>query len=317
MIERCFKLCFRSALHVDSRGTAFYEQGEPVIRSDTLSAAIACQWLQLFPEDEEVLFRSPPYLLSSAFPFYRKQMFLPRPVACSKPAGENPGIQKRLKKAQWLDVPLWQKAANGRDDWVMLKGLRHGGLMTSDAREFPEHTQLWQVESKPRIAVDRGNGGAAEGLIFHFARIHYQSEGGLCFFARLDDQGALSRFEAALRLLGECGIGSDRNSGHGHFAFESCDMPTINSKQAVCLSLFNPDSDDMSEGWLEKAQYLLDRRGGWISGSSWRKADVRMFAEGSCFSRRMRGRMVKVGKHPRYDHPVYRDGRAFMVGGSA
>ncbi len=317
MREACYQLTFHGALHVDGRGTAFYEQAEAVVRSDTLSAAIASTWLQLYPEDSESLFEQPPYLLSSAFPYYRERLFFPRPVASkaiSLPADQL-SAAKTVKKAQWLEADLWVQAANGEPDWHEHGDITDGGLMTVEVQLISD--TLWCIEGKPRIAVDRGGSHAADGQLFNFARVHYHPEGGLFFLARFDDVQSQSRFESVLSLLGDNGLGSDRSNGHGHFTFKQSPVPELRVTLPICLSLLNPCNEDMGNNWLESAAYDLVRRGGWIGGSSWRKQSIRMFTEGSHFSRRLQGRMVRVGEHPVAGHPIYRDGRAFMVGGDA
>ncbi len=317
MIEACYKLRFDAPLHVDGLGTAYYEQAEHFIRSDTLSAALASCWLQLFPEDVETLFPNPAWRISSAFPFYHSWLFLPRPMG-RKDSQDNrdgdidPARAKKIKKLRWLETSIWLQAANGATNWHKKSNTIEGGLAAPGNRPAP-----WLEEGKPRIAVDRGYNGAADSLIFHFSRIHYRDDAGLYFLARFEHEEAQGKFEAALRLLGDCGIGSDRHCGHGCFHFEHGSVPRLNPRQMICLSLCNPDPDtDMNEGWLDGAAYELVRRGGWIDGSSWRKASLRMFAEGSVFAHPLQGRMIEVGRHPIYGHPVWRDGRAFMVGGT-
>jgi len=316
MLEVCYQLNFHGALHVDGRGTAFYEQAEIFVRSDTLSAAIAATWLRLYPDDADCLFEQTPWLLTSAFPFYLNRLFFPRPVsskAISLP-GEQLGQAKSLKKAQWLESSLWQQAANADVDWHHDE-VTGCGLMST--KGHPIADPLWHIESKPRIAVDRGGNHAAKGLIFNFSRVHYHPDGGLFFLARFNDEASRNRFDSVLALLGDNGLGSDRSNGHGHFTFSNKPMPVLKTNKPVCLSLLNPSDEDMGQDWLHDAAYDLVRRGGWIGGSSWRKQSIRMFTEGSSFSQRLQGRMVKVGDHPLAGHPVYRDGRAFMVGGDA
>jgi len=315
MLESCYQLQFQGALHVDGRGTAFYEQAETFVRSDTLSAAIASAWLQLYPEDAESLFEQPPYLLTSGFPFYKDMLFFPRPIA-SKAISltqNQVGQAKLLKKAQWIELSLWQQAVNCDASWHQHGYISDNGLMAPKGKPMKEH--VWHIEGKPRIAVDRGGNRAADGLIFNFSRVHYHPEGGLFFLARFGDEQDRNRFESALSLLGDNGLGSDRSNGHGHFTFKQTAMPALKLNSPVCLSLLNPADVDRDDRWLDGAAYDLIRRGGWIGGSSWRKQSIRMFTEGSSFSKPLLGRMVKVGDHPVAGHPVYRDGRAFMVGG--
>ncbi len=329
MLEVCYKLRFLGPLHIDGLGTGFYETAEPVVRSDTLSAAVAVNWLRLFPQDAESLFENPPWQASSAFPFWRKFLFFPRPVA-SKAVYltlEKVDQAKNLKKIQWLELSLWKETfrylalseVEGREHWFENITYDYGSLgIDKDLYgEFPHKWKLWQEEERPRIAVDRSGDSAADGQIFHFSRIHYDPQGGLFFLARFEENAEQEKFEAALQLLGDSGLGSDRTSGHGHFDFTKTDAPDFSAvKQSITLSLVNPDPEsDISENWLDGAAYDLTQRGGWISGESWRKAGLRMFCEGSCFSGKLSGRIVEVGEHPRFQHKIYRDGRAFMVGG--
>jgi CRISPR-associated protein Csm4 len=309
MVDICYKLRFEAPLHVDGRGTAYYERAEHFIRSDTLSAAISSNWLQLFPADASII-ANPPWLVSSLFPYFRDLLFLPRPIA-SRAISSDPEHAKKIKKLQWLELSIWKSVAEGAPDWH--RGIESGEGGVASRQSLPV---LWLEEGKPRIAVDRGNNGAAEGRIFHFSRVHYRQDAGLYFFARFENDAVREKFEAALRLLGDCGIGSDRNCGHGRFCFRSEKTTMPNPARPVCLSLCSPDPEtDMEDGWLDDAAYDLVRRGGWIGGSSWRKASLRMFVEGSQFPRCLNGRMVDVGRHPVHGHPVWRDGRAFMVGG--
>lgn len=309
MLEQAYQLTFLGALHVDARGTGFYEKADNFVRSDTLSAAIASCWLQLYPDDADILFDETPYLLSSAFPFFKEQLFFPRVSSCSLD-GLEPAQAKKFKKAIWLEQSIWLKAANAEKNWHQGRD-PDGCFLTS--KGMPE--QVWHIEEKPRIAIDRASNSAADGQLFNFARVHYHPDGGLFFLARFEHKGARKKFEGALSLLGDCGLGSDRNSGHGHFRFERKNMPHLKVTTAVCLSLVNPSEQDMQENWLEHASYDLVKRGGWIGGSSWRKNSIRMFTEGSVFQKPLEGRMLQVGVHPVHDYPIYRDGRAFMVGG--
>jgi len=314
MFETCYQLSFKGALHVDGRGTSFYEQAETFIRSDTLSAAMAATWLRLYPDDADYLFSSPPYLLSSAFPFFKDMYFLPRPISSKViDLGEGQEVKaKTLKKAQWLELSLWQKAVHGEDRWYQ-DGIIKQGLMMPIKNAIT--CEAWQVENRPRVTMDRSTSHAADGLMFNFSRVHYHADAGLFFIARFQDTEAKERFEASLALLADSGIGSDRSSGHGHFTFKEKKVQFPDTKQAVCLSLLSPNDEDMGDHWLQGAAYDLVRRGGWISGSSWRKKSVRLFSEGSSFTKRMRGKMLNLGKHPLHGHVVYRDGRALMLGG--
>ena len=73
-----YKLKFHSGFHVDSFGNNFYSKSQKFIHSDTLSSAILSLWARQKPESgTEAFIEDPPFLLSSAFPFFEKTLFLP------------------------------------------------------------------------------------------------------------------------------------------------------------------------------------------------------------------------------------------------
>ncbi|MBI5018182.1 MAG: type III-A CRISPR-associated RAMP protein Csm4 [Deltaproteobacteria bacterium] len=320
----CLK--FSAPLHVDSQGTSFYEAADPFVRSDTLSAAVLSAWAQLDPQGAEERAAEPPFLLSSAFPFFRELRFLPRPVVSKAlPLPEDRLDEaKSLKKVRWLDWDLWCRAVLGDLTWTEPANRRDlpGGLAVyaPKAQELPfagEGFHVWREEERPRIAVERGGGHAADKMLFYFTRIHYQRDGGLYFLARFPDARAQGGFEAALSWLADSGLGADRSNGHGLFTWEpdrAFDLPAPTPEgSGLLLSLANPAPNDTVSGWLDGAAFEVVERGGWVSGSSLRRNPVRMFAEGSSFRRPLEGRVLEVGRHPA-GHPVFRDGRGFFVG---
>ncbi len=321
-----YLLELRGPFHVDGRGTTSYEAADPFVRSDTLSAAVLSAWAQLDPAGAAERAAAPPFLVSSAFPYYGALRFLPRPASTRALALPAHRLReaKALKGVRWLDWDLWCRAVLGDLSWTEPAHRRDlpGGLAVhapavGELPGDPGGFFLWAEEERPRIAVDRGGGHAADQLLFPFARVHYRPGGGLYFLARFPDPRARAGFEAALSWLGDSGLGADRSSGNGQFAWRcdpSFELPAPGTEgRAVALSLVNPAPEDAAEGWLDGAAFELVRRGGWVAGTTRRRNPVRMFAEGSQFRRPLRGRVVPVGTHPA-GHPVYRDGRGFFVG---
>jgi CRISPR-associated protein Csm4 len=313
-----YRLKFKGAFHVDSRGNDNYEQSDGFIRSDTLSAAVLSAWALLEPESAAERAKAPPFRLSSAFPYRGETHFLPRPIASLAVRLDRARFRdnKKLKKIQWLSESLWRRVAAGfpLND---AENLNIQGVLALEKNETVDFREpLWTVEERPRLALDRADNSAVEGLLFHFGRVWFHPDGGLYFLARFDDQEAQASFEAALRLLGDLGIGADRSNGNGAFSFERIDagpgLKEPHEKPAVALSLVNPAPSDCREGWLDHAAYKLVSRGGWVGGTGLRKKRLRMFAEGSVFSRPLAGRVADVTP-PGSAHPVYRDGRGFFV----
>ena len=222
---------------------------------------------------------------------------------------------KKLKKIQWLSMALWKLVANGYPLNDADKLNLQGGLAMLKTEPLPDGPFEF-VEERPRLAMDRASNSHADELLFHFSRVWLHPKAGLYFLAQFEDDSARANFEAALRLLGDEGIGADRTNGNGWFSFErmaSLDLKPANGKQAMALSLVNPaPTDCQPDDWLEGSAYKLISRGGWIGGTGLRKQRLRMFTEGSVFKSALQGQVVEVS--PEHSpHPVYRDGRGFFV----
>jgi CRISPR/Cas system CSM-associated protein Csm4 (group 5 of RAMP superfamily) len=82
--------------------------------------------------------------------------------------------------------------------------------------------------------------------------------------------------------------------------------------------LFNPDRQEIEDGLLDSSAYDFTGRGGWIAASCLKKPPLKMFMEGSVFSRKPEGRTVQVLSPGRFGsfvlkRPVFRHGRAFSA----
>ncbi|MCB1809932.1 MAG: type III-A CRISPR-associated RAMP protein Csm4 [Gammaproteobacteria bacterium] len=319
----CYRLRFRAPFHVDGRGNDFYDESESFIHSDTLSAAILSAWAMLEPADAEQRAAAPPFVLSSAFPYFQNIYFLPRPLGTTAPRLPEEQLKqgKILKKIQWLPVNLWRQAASGNDWLLDLNAVR----IVQDVLAFPKSMalepdfKLWAHEERPRLSVDRATVSPIEGQLFHFGRVYFHPDGGLYFLVRFTELSQQTAFEAALSWLGDSGIGADRNSGNGFFEWhKATDFPQLlqaHAGRAIALSLVNPDTADCASGWLDDACYALVSRGGWIGGTGLRRQRLRLFAEGSQFRRSLNGRVVDVTPEGlSIPYRVYRDGRGFFVG---
>ncbi|MBL6986899.1 MAG: type III-A CRISPR-associated RAMP protein Csm4 [Methylobacter sp.] len=311
----CYRLCFTAPIHIDSRGDAFHERSENFIHSDTLSAALLSAWALLEPENIEQRAKEPPFTISSAFPFYEDRYFLPR--ALTAQAVKLPVTRlkeaKVFKKVQWLETDLWQRSFHS--DWTKNIDIKQGCL--AFAQPAPKIKKLWAEEERPRLAIDRITGSSIDGQLFHLSRIWFAKEGGLYFLAKFNDDTDRLGFEAALSLLGDSGIGSDRSNGNGFFNWQKGELPSLSlagpNDTAVALSLVSPAQDDCGQNWLKDSAYKLVSRGGWIGQSGIRKLRLRMFAEGSVFNQPLHGRVVDITPEQNSPNPVYRDGRGFFV----
>jgi len=333
-----YRLHFTAPLHLDDKGTGVYQHAEALIHSDTLSAAILSAWAQLDPDPQrkEERFEKPLFKVSSAFPYFGNQYFLPRPInsRAISLSSEQLQLNKKIKKIKWLETMLWQKVVTDKNFWqdlakdldtkeskyvILAGGLLmerkaiSSDLIKGDSQSF----KLWETETQTRVVMNRATGSTVDGGLFDFARIHYHPNSGLYFLVQLGSSQQQD-FEAALAWLGDSGIGSDRACGNGLFEPKLAvqfHLPQVSSP--IALSLVLPSQEDCQKNdWLENSAYELIKRGGWITGTGWRKPAVWMFGEGSCFAQPLQGKIETLGNHPD-GYPIYRDGRGFFVGGKS
>lgn len=341
-----FRLKFSAPLHIAARGVG-YERSGWIVHSDTLYSAILTVWSRIFPGDIKGITEAnpPPFLLSTAFPYSEEQEFYPMPLA-----PVNVKIQaddgKKFRRVQFVETALLQKIVTGERltfdpadtrqggrFWVQAQqqpldstgGGKAGGAGNGSAgrKNLPEEPVVFQTEV-PRVTIDRV---ASKAMNYFVSEVRFAEGAGLFFWARFTDPECKSRFIQVLRVLGDEGLGLDRTSGKGFFEVEDTDiadaaLPGLpNSRRFMTLALYHPVQTEMSEERLRSSGYELVRRGGYISGLTFRRQTITMFAEGSVFPGSPQESygakchaldpdfaLATVG------HPVYRYGYAFPIG---
>ena len=318
-----YRLSFISPLNIDGQSVGSYLKTASFIHSDTLSAAILSAWADLEPEGKEKRFQNPPFLLSSAFPYFGSLYFLPRPLHSQAIQLKETDLEeaKKIKKIKWFEKSLWSTVVTHPSEWhyKIDYELVSGTLAVSkqdydDSMRFP----FWKIEDPVRVSMNRINGHVAPGQLFNLCRIDYHQHAGLYFLVKFAHSEVQRAFEAALAWLGDTGMGADRHCGNGLFEYQRANVqfPHVENN-AIALSVVCPNEEEcQNNDWLTGSAYELLRRGGWIAGTGKRKQAVHMFGEGSCFSRSIKGRIVEMGQHPTLGYQIYRDGRGFFVGGA-
>lgn len=310
-------------LHVGT-GKENYDFSSTDVQSDTLSAALAALKVQVNGcEDVKSFMES--IVLSSAFPYIDDYYFLPKPQGRINIVVEDVDeyiVRKKLKKLRFVEVHLWNKLIAGEKLIVKSWQLRGEYLLPDSFQEFkfdvPYITQVNQ-----RVVVPREEGMDAEPFFFEWT--YFNARAGL--YCLLDiNPNMKDEVIKLFELLGENGLGTDRNVGGGKFEIEVGEMVIPDVKDAdstMLLSLYIPTEKELEYLNLEYSRYDLLRRGGFISGSQeydfkhlWKKS-VYMFNTGSVFLMAMpiEGRIVNL--RPDWNderlHPVYRSGKPFVV----
>ncbi|GAB4338185.1 MAG: type III-A CRISPR-associated RAMP protein Csm4 [Dehalococcoidia bacterium] len=247
------------------------------------------------------------------------EVFFPLPIR--KPVRQLDD-RKLLRQVSFIDRATYHWLFQAEDRAEMPRRL---GELLGFGLEGSEKGPPWEVQSRPRVTVDRRSGAAAlyESAATHFVRPP-ATEGmvaavvpGIVVWAA--EVAALDHVTTCLRVLGEAGIGGERSSGLGRFELlgpHACDLPVTASPAAgPTLSLCWPSPDDREAGAFELDQdqgYRVVERGGWVASeewSGWRSKRVAMLAEGSYLGGNgPGGGLVDVTPKAGAGHPVYRYG---------
>ncbi len=315
------RLRFLSGLHLGEREN-WREGSGYVAHSDTLFGAFCHGYRLLYGVAgltdllQRFLSGEPPFLLSSAFPFWGDTFYLPVP-RCQIPQS------KEAKKTAFVGLAEWGRLTSG----ASLENLGNDAKVLpipppqngDSAKRLKEPDKPWSVTDVPRVGLNRFTAHPDENF-FYFGEAWFRDGAGLYFLFTVSDPREDRRFRAVWRLLAHEGLGGDRSVGKGQFRppeFVDLEIPGPEGADlCVCLSLYHPGPGEITG--LDQGYYeLVDRRGYIFSPTrqSFRRRPVRMFAEGSVFpaSPERRGRLVDVTPADFDAHPVYRCGLAFTL----
>ncbi|MFN8532465.1 MAG: hypothetical protein U0556_02840 [Dehalococcoidia bacterium] len=278
----------------------------PVIGSDTLFSAVCLALRDLFGPVRLTSFvrvvrsaADPPLRLSNAMPFSGNVLFLPA-----------------LSGDGWVSQSLFEAQIAG-EPLPETRHLQAGWLQACEADDLPVE-RVWTVDRRRRVRL-----GAGTPEPFEDSAVRFASGCGLAVLALIDAEWR-DDVLAAIRSLGDSGIGGRRSTGAGQFdlAVESLDLRVPDAPTAYCtLSYYLPSARELEQGVLnEPAHYRIDDRTGWTSGpaGSFRHRSVRMITAGSVVapvdSRPPVGRLADVTPTGFRDHEVLRAGWSFPIG---
>ena len=302
-----YYLTFPSGLHVGLRGVNL-EEARVSVPADTLFAAAVDTWRRLgeSPDAFAAPFvaqpPSPPFLLTSAFPFAGEVRFFPAPVDLARHFHPETvkARAKDIKRVQYLSEALFRKVLAGEmlDEWlfpqdafaepergVALQGGRLW-LTLEEIAMLPRHMQrrqgrrhalrrltVWATSRVPRVTVDRVSSAS---IIFHAGRTSFSEGCGLWFGVAWQDAERqvgsntyAGAWERILAALGEDGLGGERSVGYGVFTWRHGDDLTLPDatpdKPAILLCRYHPRADELPHVLVhEQAAYRLTSVAGWL-----------------------------------------------------
>jgi CRISPR-associated protein Csm4 len=338
-----------SPAHFGEVGIGIEETSERV-RSDTLFSAWVSSYARLFdveellnqfPRPQQMSSQKPPFRLSSTF-IYRRNgeryiYYLPKPLEFPEGYPEDDlKFTKTYKKLNYLPLEVWQRWYQG--DGFTLEGDKRDLIAETEKKADGteslhkagtfDYGKAYKIHQTPKVAIDRTTRATN---FYHTGFVQFEWEqskqSGLYFLLNFPEQDRKleDKLHAALKLLGEEGLGGERSSGAGRFEVEWEEFPQdwqdvvdfAKPTHYALMSLFwelpLPKELLDAEGMLDKtASYAIQERGGWIaspsSGRQLRRKMVRMFAEGSVFPIAPSGKLADVTPDKFKQHKIYRSG---------
>lgn len=315
-----FKLKNMSPLHIGS-GRENYDFSASQWQSDSISAALAAIRASQ-GKCEDIMDFLDSFAVSSAFPYFNDVLFLPKPIGKLPVVVSNQDehiYRKKLKKIKFIEQSLWKELVAGKTIVVNSEQLQGDFLLSSNVSDFavPMMSQVNQ-----RVSVLRDNSGTEP---FFFDWTYFRDNAGLYFIVKADG-AVVGELKSLLEILGETGIGTDKNVGGGNFKVDDCELELDdqqNANASLLLSTYIPSEQEMAQLNLSNSKYELIQRDGFIAGSvecgfrHLRKKSVYMFNVGSVFktTATLNGSIVDL--RPDWNdekmHPVYRSGKPFVI----
>ncbi len=329
-----YRLRFKTQLHLGratgaaQTGSLGLEKTETYIPADTLFSALCQTWttfydtesltefLGQYKEDSETL----PFMLTSAFPYADNVYLFPKPLTFRGNEDNADDSKKKIKKVRFISKSIFQDTVSGTSHDFDKDNLINGEnvWVSADEKDQLNSTDVWKTTTRPRVTIGAQNAGSE---IWHVETVQFNKNCGLWFAAKFDSDATKQKVETLLQVLGDSGIGGERNAGYGHFEFTKaeCKIPSAeDSNHFVTLAPICPKSSEQLDHLLKgDIAYHVNPLTGWVGspGTHRRRKKGNMFAEGSVLnsSNELIGRLVDL-RPDGFTHHVYRYGYAWQVG---
>ena len=326
-----YRLTFKTQLHLGRAAESVQqsrlglEKTDIYIRADILFSAICQTWATFYDPESLTAFLDPyrqdapvlPLMLTSAFPFAGDVYFFPKPLIRTDHSKESKQVQF-VSYNIFLDILSGNSPAFNTDDLINAEHLWISPEeKTQIATLLGSPSIVYDTDIRPRVTIGSQNAGSE---IWHIETLGFNTCCGLWFAAAFDTHETQQKFETLLRVLGDTGIGGERNAGYGMFdaKVDRLEIPMQVGHQSVTLSPICPQSPAELQRLREgNIAYTLKPVSGWISttGNNVPRKQVHLFAEGSVLHTQKQnvGKLIDLTPETS-THPVYRYGYAWQVG---
>lgn len=326
---KIFKLHFLAPLHLSKGKTDDYGESEEILHSDTIKSALFVCARQLFGAnkigDDDSFFNS--FQISSAFPFFKDELFFPKPMTKIQPFKSDEIKEefqaKKHKKIAYLGKTYFEDIINEQKLFISKDDLSVDGKFVSNHVDVKKLiTPIFKSEVQQRVTIPADY--SEDPIPYYVDRLFFSNGAGL-WFAFDGDNKMLDIVSKALKLLGDSGIGTDKSVGNGQFESSQSNFTLKtpeNARHQLSLSLWCPKKEEINDSFLKNSSYGLIKRGGYIASPAnlehltLRKKSIYMFTEGSIFpnSKVIKGKVVNLKPDISIvTQNIWRDGLAFMI----
>lgn len=337
-----YKLNFVTPLHL---GDAFSGGGldkiTNICRSDTFFSALCNEAAnysngmdKLIQEATEKNIR-----ITDLFPYYDNQstgdslLYVPKPILSFSHGSFHEELDKEQKSAVMRKKQKKIEYIRASEMNSYLAETRQGRTNLTELPEFGNEDILQKVNCRGEETLPY--------MVGTYSFKNDEKKGihaGLYFVAAIDNKELEEWFYKLLQSLGYNGIGGRRSSGYGKFDFSYDEHICISedgeyvglylddehlynmlknekSSTQMLLSGLIPTDQDVND--VRNGTYKLLQRSGFVqsasSNSAQKRNSVYMLAAGSCFEKRMQGKIAKLSVRS-VNHPIYRYGYGLYAG---
>lgn len=302
MNYKIYKMIFTQGVHF---GDHSLEKSEITFQADTLFSALCIEALKI--DKLDVLLNSVKenhLVFSDAFPYMGQEFFIPKPMKKIEQVIQNEDmtVRKKFKKLEYVQVSLLDQYLKG--EYPIDKG--------SDIKELGVHV----LKTSASI---RGN---EEALPYRVGIYRFKEHNGLYIVVGYDSEEILDLFDELFEMLSLSGIGGKKNSGLGHFRYNTVELPKelnkrLNTKGEVMTLSVSLPTDKEIEDILDDSRYLLVKRSGFVDSYTYskeqrRKKDIYLFKSRSCFNKTYQGDVYDVSSGG--NHSVYKYAKPLFMG---
>lgn len=322
-----YKLKFLTPVHFGSDKPGIgIEKVSPACHADTLFSSLCLEALSLFGEDYidklVTMAEKEDFLLSDLFPYFNQTEFcLPKPALLtereqqlsdsSRLPESNSTQKKKMKKLSYIPVRKW-------DEYLQ--------YIQGKNPDFNCKVDYFEELVTPRVAVSRTGGDSSP---YFVGACTFKEEAGLYFILKITQPHLKKDLDILINSLQYSGIGGKRTAGYGKFKLDSSKyvyeddrkmaemISGNNCNYYMSLSVISPKAGEITKEIKNSSYYTLVPRSGFVYSRNYNSKPLKrktlvMFNAGSCFTKKLKGQVIDV--QDRGSHPVYRYGKAMMMG---